>query len=537
MINKETGSYYTPKVLSDFLVKHIFERYINKKNVSILEPSCGDGEFIKSIVDSKLLNNIEGKLDIVDIISSELRKAKSFTQQLNNFKTTATNKDFLDFNKKGYDLIIGNPPYISKKLLSAIQIEKCKKICTDAIDGYGETKNIWPSFLLKSADIINPDGILCFVLPSELLQVNYALGIREFLLDNFQRIEIFSFNELIFVDAKGKKIEQDVVALIAIKKHEVTDEHGVSFYQVDKLDDLKIPDYTQKNFNVHRKRLSKWTNYILEDTELEYIENIVDTLKMNPIISFCDKIEVGIVTAANKYFIVNKEAIRENKLNHFSQPIIHKGTQVQDKISINSIDFSELNSLNKSVNLIKFSNKKQVSRNAISYIAKGVDERLNERYKMTLRKFWFNIPSVWKPEAFFMKRTHQVPRIILNDFGVYVTDSFYRINSKPEFDIKSIVFSFYNSLTFTLAELEGRFYGGGVLELIPSEFKKLNIPYKKISNEQFDELDNLFRQKVSLIEILNFTDNILIKELDNNTIKEIQRLRNILINRRLKLNS
>jgi adenine-specific DNA-methyltransferase len=48
---------------------------------------------------------------------------------------------------------------------------------------------------------------------------------------------------------------------------------------------------------------------------------------------------------------------------------------------------------------------------------------------------------------------------------------------KEDYDLNSLIFSFYNTLTLLMSEIEGRYYGGGVLELIPSEFKKLPIPY------------------------------------------------------------
>ncbi len=38
------------------------------------------------------------------------------------------------------------------------------------------------------------------------------------------------------------------------------------------------------------------------------------------------------------------------------------------------------------------------------------------------------------------------------------------------------MFGFLNGLTALTAELEGRHYGGGVLELVPSEIEKLLVP-------------------------------------------------------------
>ncbi len=42
------------------------------------------------------------------------------------------------------------------------------------------------------------------------------------------------------------------------------------------------------------------------------------------------------------------------------------------------------------------------------------------------------------------------------------------------------------------AELFGRYYGGGVLELIPSEFKRLPLPYTSISLQEFESFKKRF---------------------------------------------
>jgi len=91
------------------------------------------------------------------------------------------------------------------------------------------------------------------------------------------------------------------------------------------------------------------------------------------------------------------------------------------------------------------------------------------------RENWYYIPSVWVSEGFFMRRSSHFPVIFVNNMSVNVTDCFYRINMKSGFNIRNLSFSFLNTLTLVLAELEGRYYGGGVLELTPKEFASLYI--------------------------------------------------------------
>src|SRR5690606_34849786 len=52
---------------------------------------------------------------------------------------------------------------------------------------------------------------------------------------------------------------------------------------------------------------------------------------------------------------------------------------------------------------------------------------------------------------------------------------------------------FINSLTALSAELEGRHYGGGVLELVPSEIEKLLLPLPSKAKISLKDLDKKVR--------------------------------------------
>lgn len=122
---KKTGSYYTPLDLADFIVQHL-KPSLNDTN-SILEPSVGDGAFIKTII----ANNIPvNQISIVDINDEHFKNIQSIIPQEININTYK--EDFLEYNNENklFSLIIGNPPYIKKNLLQKAQIDSCKSILT-----------------------------------------------------------------------------------------------------------------------------------------------------------------------------------------------------------------------------------------------------------------------------------------------------------------------------------------------------------------------------------------------------------------------
>lgn len=101
---------------------------------------------------------------------------------------------------------------------------------------------------------------------------------------------------------------------------------------------------------------------------------------------------------------------------------------------------------------------------------------------------------------------------------------------------KAFVASYYNSLSFAFAEILGRNFGGGCLELMPSEVGGIYLPYR-VENEQiFDTLDKMLRRKATADEILNYTDDIILRQGMGFSAEEVALARSIwhkIINRRL----
>jgi adenine-specific DNA-methyltransferase len=108
---------------------------------------------------------------------------------------------------------------------------------------------------------------------------------------------------------------------------------------------------------------------------------------------------------------------------------------------------------------------------------------------------------------------------------------------KSNYDINSLIYSFYNSFTLLFAELEGRYYGGGVLELTPKEFKKLPVPMTVIDSKAFEIYVKAFEKKSAISEILLINDSKILKETMNLTDEEIKRIQCIyqkLVSKRLR---
>ncbi len=516
---KQKGSYYTPSKLADFVVGCL-KKELAQKNISILEPSCGDGNFLKALKGKKNIKN----LDIVELETNEILKAKKILP-CNDF-----NEDFLDFfmkykGKKNYDLIIGNPPYIKSKRLGESQIKKCEEVHSIANLSDKKIKNIWTSFLATSVLMLKPKGVLAFILPAEILQVNYAKEIRQFLKKHFSHIEIYTFKELFFGSGG-----QDTILLIC---KNTSPKLEVLFAHIDDISQSKSKP------NCHHScsngNSGKWTESVLSEEEISLIDKYKKKTKQ--IKEYCSS-TAGIVTGANQFFILNQDTINDYKLSKFVVPIIQKGYFVNNPIQFSEKDLLNLKNSNKPCYLLSISEKTKINKNLKKYLDIGEENEVNKGYKCTIRDNWYEIPSIWTSEAFFFKRSHILPKFTKNKRGeFYVTDSAYRVSMKDQYKrkINNLIFSFYNSFTLTIAELQGRFYGGGVLELTPNEFKDLHIPLlNKVTSREMNKLIHDM-ESLNTEEIINKNDEIILLKflgMKKNELKIFQRMRKKLLQRR-----
>lgn len=519
---KQTGSYYTPQYLASFISKRVLSHFENRTRISILEPSVGDGAFISELAQEE---NININLTALDINKAELNTA---SEKWNKKTASFLETDFLVYSTaKQYSAVIGNPPYVKKNILTSKQIELSKEIHSNEDLTEASVKNIWTTFLVKSNTLLSKNGVLAFVLPSELLQVKFAEEIREYLKNEFQRIEIFTFNDLMF-ECKG----QDTIVLFAYKKAEVK---GEFFTNISSKESLEQNDFTLKNNSLLVESNVKWTHHFLTSDELTFIDKLKNKLKT---VNDYSESKPGIVTGANKYFIIDKETENEFNLSKYTKPIIQKGLFVNGSVVFSDEDIKKLEKNNHPTKLLQLNDNDKISKKLREYLDIGELEDLPERHKCGIRKNWYVIPNISKkPDAFFFKRSHLYPKLLKNNSDALVTDSAYKVGMRNGYELNSFIYSFYNTLTLLLSELDGRYYGGGVLELIPSEFKKLSIPYNVVSNKQFDNFTINFENKSNIEQILSQNDlNILNPTLgiNNEDLLKLTEIRNKLKRKRLR---
>jgi len=414
---------------------------------------------------------------------------------------------------------VGNPPFIKKDRLSKSLKAKCNFIHSTAGLSEKSVKNIWSSFLIRCSQLLDKDGVLAFILPSDFLQVKFSNEIRNYLTSQFDKIEIFTFNNLLF-----EKIGQDTILLFCIKN---TNKKGVFFEHISDFESLRTNNFILKKKDSLSLANLKWTHNVLSNEEINFLVHLQK--KTKTISDYCTS-KPGVVTAANNYFIINSEIEKKFSLERYTKNIIKKGSYVNGKLSFTDEDIIHLSNLNKSTKLITFreSDEQKFDKKIEEYLDLGIKLGINSRYKCQIRKSWFVIPNIGKPsDGFFFKRCHQYPKIIINEAKVLATDSAYNIIMNENYSIENLIYSFYNSLTLIFSELQGRYYGDGVLELTPTEFKSLPIIYSSINVKDFNKFKDRFENKKNIDDIFKVNDYEILSSSLNISSDEITKLHNI----------
>src|SRR5687767_12100147 len=83
MSRKKAGAYYTPAYLADFVLDYVAPHFSNKKSISFLEPSVGDGVFLRAFAKTTFPANTEKFfIQAVEKNKIELQKAMNVSEKI-----------------------------------------------------------------------------------------------------------------------------------------------------------------------------------------------------------------------------------------------------------------------------------------------------------------------------------------------------------------------------------------------------------------------------------------------------------------------
>jgi len=514
---KRRGGYYTPIELAQYLVKW----GLRDGTERILEPSCGDGNFIIALL--RYLRSQDETWSptvvAVEIDQQELAKAKRRLKEpsrgFEELEVEWIRDDFFEAyghlkRNDRFDLILGNPPFIRFQYFDNGSREKAFGHLREA--GYKPTKlaNAWAAFVQLSIELLADGGRLAMVVPAELLQVTYASELRSRLAAQFQQIVIVGFERLVFPE-----IQQEVFLLLAEGKQqstgELSDIHTIEFLNGREL--LRSGDLDDSIAHIpakHSRPGMKWTSLFLDEPAFAALDEAERAAGLTPLGQLAD-VDVGVVTGRNSFFILSQTQRNELEVVDLTTPVVGR-TSALKGVLFSKETFDEYSVSYPSFMLdltgVDFHGFPPRLKD---YLALGEQAKIHLGYKCRIRKRWFDVPSIHVPDAFLFRQIYHYPLLVLNSARVTSTDTIHRVRIKGGVNSKLLAAAFFNSLTLAWSEVCGRSYGGGVLELEPREAEQLPIPYDSDLEIDLEKVDALLSQGRAH-EALDYVDSIVLKE-------------------------
>lgn len=414
------GAVYTPKYIKDYIVKESFRSISNfdLKEITVADISCGTGAFlytvserIKEKTNSSYFdifrNNIYG-LDISDytivrtkillsllaISNGEDVEEFEFNLVVGNALNFDWDTQFESFN--GFDIVLGNPPYVRAKNLSP----ETKKLLTNWKVTKSGTPDLYIPFFEIGLKYLKQDGILGYITVNTFKRSVNARNLREYFKSNLLNIKLLDFgNAQVFQN----KSTYTCIVFISKKKSEVVKYQKVTPENIIKN---KIKSFSEINYN----QLNTKKGWVLSKPEI--LETINKIEKTGTPLGKKYPIKNGLATLSNDIFIF-KPVDEDDRFYYHQNGKLHKIEKkvCRDIIKPNRLKSeSEISQLKEQIifpyhqeeessNLFNFSTSKRVVfeelyfqetyPNAYAYLKANKEQLLNRDKGKPKKYQWF----------------------------------------------------------------------------------------------------------------------------------------------------
>lgn len=213
----------------------------------------------------------------------------------------------------GFDIVIGNPPYVRQERLGQSLKHVLKKRFPKVANG---TADLYVYFFGIGLELFREKGVLCYITLNKYLKTKYGLEIRNLLANEYDVDIIIDFFELPVFNAAT---DSSITKLIATKEIRET-----KYFPVKTLDNLNLFQLTSGHHQKVIKDEMEWK--FVDNTQESLLQKITkDTISLKQFSN--DKIFRGITTGANHIFIIdkptrNKIVKSDPKSNKYIQPYI-----------------------------------------------------------------------------------------------------------------------------------------------------------------------------------------------------------------------
>ena len=185
-------------------------------HIRILEPSCGEGEFVVEIVRRLFLSACRYQFDAskaflqnvraYDIDEKKIARCRSRISHLGiPFLENIRVADILKTELEDTDLVVGNPPYIRYENIPKAMLDYCRS----TFSTFHYRSDLYVPFFEKTLAALRPGGLHCFICSNRWLKNEYGKKLRLLIATKYQLQEILNLE-------RADAFQEEVLAYPAI---------------------------------------------------------------------------------------------------------------------------------------------------------------------------------------------------------------------------------------------------------------------------------------------------------------------------------
>ncbi|MBW1467529.1 restriction endonuclease [Campylobacter jejuni] len=207
-----------------------------------------------------------------------------------------------DGNFKGFDLIIGNPPYIRQE-----EIKELKNTLSKNYKVYKGTADIYTYFYELGFNVLKENGILSFITSNKYTRAGYGEALREFLLKNTCILKYIDLNGIKVFDSAT--VDTSILSFEKIKIKENTFKYLSLNNELLKNYDFEI-SAIKEFLNISQNSLSK-ESFTFSDENTSALKVKIERIGTPLKEWYGLNINYGIKTGYNEAFIITTEKRNE----------------------------------------------------------------------------------------------------------------------------------------------------------------------------------------------------------------------------------
>jgi hypothetical protein len=372
----------------------------------------------------------------------------------------------------GFDVVVGNPPYVSHDRIDNKNFLSSKYNCFSAFT------DLYSFFYELGLKLIKDNGLLFFITSNSFLKAEYGKNLRKEIIDNSNILSIINIEQ---TQLFGGAIVNTV--LLGLKKSRIKNQSNMAVI-VNKVYDNKIEDFYSFVCNNKFECIQQYFTQNSWSLHLPKYENLKSKIRGNfkTLENYNTKIRLGIATGANNVFVIDKNLrerlIKEDERNkNIIKPII-RGRDI-DKFYYNFQDLFILLTRNE-INVIK------EYPTVYNYLDSFDDKFKNRGAK---GKHWSNLRACsffddFKLEKIVWIELTDKPRFTLITEEIYLLNSAYFILSPKEFNSKFLLPILNSKVIHFYLKLIANTSGMGTTRWINVYVKEFPIPFLDFGQQQ-----------------------------------------------------